>query len=182
MPEWVSRYPAASCKTWARPSQSDLSVVGESVMSETKESLIQRRYARFRVPKDAFAALGSVCIKVGQIINISMGGLAFRYLLPNEGPSNASELDIFLAGRTFYLYKVPFETVWDLVTNETPFSSINTKVCGLQFGDLTDKQKSDLRYFIRTHTIGRARPKSRIQIQLSKSNGEVGSDLPFQEA
>ena len=60
----------------------------------------------------------------------------------------------------FYLYKLPFETVRDLVTNETPISSINTKVCGLQFGHLTDKQKSDLRYFMQTHTIGRARPRS----------------------
>jgi hypothetical protein len=128
-------------------------------MSNMKEIVNQRRYARFRVPKDAFAALGPDYIKVGQIINISMGGLAFRYLA-SEGPSNASELDIFLAGRVFYLYKLPFETVRDFVTNEMPFSSTNMKVCGLQFGGLTDKQKSDLRYFIQTHTIGKDRPKS----------------------
>ena len=128
-------------------------------MSNMKKIFNQRRYARFRVPKDAFAALGPDYIKVGQIINISMGGLAFRYLA-SKGPSNASELDIFLAGRVFYLYKLPFETVRDFVTNEMPFSSIYMKVCGLQFGDLTDKQKSDLRYFIQTHTIGRDRPKS----------------------
>jgi hypothetical protein len=146
-------------KTWAGPSQSDVWTVREFVMSNMKEIVNQRRYARFRVPKDAFAALGPDYIKVGQIINISMGGLVFRYLY-SEVPSNASELDIFLAGRAFYLYKLPFETVWDSVTNEMPFSSINMKVCGLQFGGLTDEQKSDLRYFIQNHAIGRARPKS----------------------
>ena len=128
-------------------------------MFNRKELAEQREYKRFRVPKNAFAALGPDYIKVGQIINISMGGLAFRYL-GSEEPSNASELDIFLARRAFYLYKLPFETVRDFVTNEMPFSSINMKVCGLQFGGLTDEQKSDLRYFIQTHAIGRARPKS----------------------
>ncbi len=121
------------------------------MMPNRKETVNQRRYARFRVPKNAFAALGPDYIKVGQIINISMGGLAFRYV-DGKGPSNASELDIFLAGRTFYLYELPFESVWDSVTNEVPFSSINMKVCGLQFGDLTDEQKSDLRYFMQNHT------------------------------
>ena len=125
-------------------------------MSNMKEIVNRRRCARFRVPKDAFAALGSVYIKVGQIINISIGGLAFRYLLPTEGPSNASELDIFLAGRTFYLYKVPFEIVWDLVNNEMRFNSIETKICGLQFGDLTPHQISQLEYFIQDYAIGEA--------------------------
>ena len=120
-------------------------------MSETKEILNQRRHARFRVPRDAFAALGPDYSKVGQIINISMSGLAFRYHR-SEGPLNASELDIFLAGRAFYLYKLPFETVRDSTTNEAPFSSMNMKVSALQFGDLTDNQKSNLRHFIQTHT------------------------------
>jgi hypothetical protein len=132
---------------------------GGVMMCNRKELAEQRKDKRFQVPRNAFAALGPDYIKVGQIINISMGGLAFRYV-DGKGRSNASELDIFLAGRTFYSYKLPFETVWDSVTNQVPFSSINMKVCGLQFGDLTDKQKSDLRYFIQTHTIGKDRPKS----------------------
>jgi hypothetical protein len=115
----------------------------------------QRKDKRFQVPRDAFAALGPDYIKVGQIINISMGGLAFRYL-GNEEPSNASELDIFLAGRAFYLYKLPFEIVWDLVTNEKPFSSISMKVCGLQFGELTQSQISELQYFIQDYAVGEA--------------------------
>ncbi len=124
-------------------------------MSNRNQLAEQRKNKRFQVPKDAFAALRPDYIKVGQIINISMGGVGFRYL-GSEGPANASELDIFLAGRTFYLYKVPFETVWDLVTNEMPFNSINMKVCGLQFGDLTPHQISQLEYFIQDYAIGEA--------------------------
>ena len=114
-------------KTWAGPSQSDVWTVRGVVMSNMKEIVNQRQYARFRVPKDAFAALGPDYIKVGQIINISMGGLAFRYL-GSEGPSNASELEIFLAGRAFFLYKLHFETVWDSLTDKKPCSCINMKV------------------------------------------------------
>lgn len=112
----------------------------------------QRKDKRFQVPQDAFAALGPDYIKVGQIINISMGGLAFRYL-GSEGPSNESELDIFLAGRAFYLYKLPFETVWDIVLDEKPFSSLNMKVGGLQFGELTQRQISQLQYFIQDYAV-----------------------------
>jgi hypothetical protein len=84
-----------------------------------------------------------------------MGGLAFRYL-DSGGPSKPSELDIFLAGRTFYLYKLSFEIVWDLRTDEMHSNSMNTKVSGLQFGDLTPHQISQLEYFIQRYAIGEA--------------------------
>ena len=132
-----------------------INVVSRFVMSDRNELSEQRKDKRFQVPKDAFAALGPDYIKVGQIINISMGGLAFRYL-GSEEPSNASELDIFLARRAFYLYKLPFETVWDFVTDEKPFSSINMKLCGLQFGQLTQSQISELQYFIQDYAVGEA--------------------------
>ena len=124
-------------------------------MSNRMQLVEQRENKRFQVPRDAFAALRPDYIKVGQIINISMGGLRFL-CLGNEGPSIASELDIFLAGRTFYLYKVPFQTVWDFVTDEMPSCSINMKVCGLKFGDLTPHQISQLEYFIQTFAFGEA--------------------------
>ena len=142
-------------KTWAGPSQSDVWTVRGVVMSNMKEIVNQRRYARFRVPKDAFAALGPDYIKVGQIINISMGGLAFRYH-GSEGPSNASELDIFLAGRAFYLYKIPFEPVWDFVTEENHSGSTKMKKCGLHFKDLTPQQRSQLEYFIQAYALKEA--------------------------
>jgi hypothetical protein len=124
-------------------------------MFNRKELAEQREYKRFRVPKDAFAALGPDYIKVGQIINISMGGLVFRYH-NSKGPSNASELDIFLAGRAFYLYKLPFETVWDSLTDKKPCSCINMKQCGLQFGNLTPHQIAQLKYFFQAYAIGEA--------------------------
>jgi hypothetical protein len=132
-----------------------MNVVSKFVMYNRNELSEQRKDKRFQVPKDAFAALGPDYIKVGQIINISMGGLAFRYL-GSEQPSNASELDIFLAGRAFYLYKLPFATVWDLVTGEKPFNSIKMKVCGLKFGELTQSQISELQYFIQDYAVGEA--------------------------
>lgn len=128
-------------------------------MSKTKEIVDRRRHTRFWVPKYAFAALAPDYTKVGQITNLSIGGLAFRYL-DSGGPSKPLELDIFLAGRTFFLYKLPFEFVWELRTDEVHFNSTVTKMTGLQFGDLTPHQISELNSFIHRYALGEVDPKS----------------------
>jgi len=78
-------------------------------MIPKKEMVEQRQHKRFQVPKGTFVGLGPHDTKVGQIIDVSMGGLAFRYV-GSEEPSNG-ELDIFLNERDFYLGRVPFRTV-----------------------------------------------------------------------
>jgi len=110
---------------------------------------------RFRAPKDAFVALRSDYLKLGQIEHVSMDGLEFHYAT-SEGPlSEPFELDIFLAGSAFYLYKVPFQTVSDSDTvNETPFPSLPIRQCAVRFGELTPNQRSQLEYFIQNYTIG----------------------------
>ena len=40
----------------------------------------KRKYVRFIAQKDAYAALGTYFTKVGKLIDISIGGLAFEYI------------------------------------------------------------------------------------------------------
>jgi len=120
--------------------------------------LERRKHKRFKVQNGAFAVLGAPpwphSTKVGQIIDMSMGGLAFSYIAEQE-PSNGSfELGIFLADNSFHLRKIAFETISDLETNGVPCSSITMRRSGVQFGELTPNQISQLKYFIRNHTIG----------------------------
>jgi hypothetical protein len=124
-------------------------------MRNRKEAVEQRKHKRFKVPKDALVALRSDYLKLGQIENIGMNGLKFRYV-NDEGPLNEPfELDIFLAGAAFYLYKVPLEIVSDCETvNETPFPSLPMRQCAVKFAALTPNQRSQLEYFIQTYTIG----------------------------
>jgi len=124
-----------------------------------KEVDERRKHKRFRVQSGAFTVLTAFSWphstqKLGQIIDISMGGLAFSYIASEELPNVSLELSIFLAGNRFHLRSIPFETISDAETNEVPFSSITMKRSGVQFGELTPDQISQLKYFIRNHTTG----------------------------
>jgi len=46
-------------------------------MTENKE---HRKYTRYHVPEGSFVTLGPSNAILGQILDISMGGLAFRYI------------------------------------------------------------------------------------------------------
>jgi len=123
-------------------------------MIPEKEIVEQRRYKRFQVPKGTFVGLGPHDTKVGQIIDVSMGGLAFRYVGDAE-PSNG-ELDIFLSERDFYVGRIPFKTVSDFEITGRIGSSISMRRSGVQFRKLTRGQTSQLEHFIQNHTLGEA--------------------------
>ena len=118
-----------------------------------KNSAERRRSTRLEVTRDAFVALRPDYVTLGQIVNIGMGGLAFR-CIRDEKPSNgSSELDIFLPGRAFYLYKVPFVIIWGFKTGHdaTPRSPTMWQG-GIQFGELKPHQQSQIKHFIENCT------------------------------
>jgi hypothetical protein len=126
------------------------------VLTKKKELSDRRKHIRFQVRETAFVVLKAPwphSTKVGQIIDISMHGLAFRYIA-DEGRSNgSSELEILSADHSFYLDRVPFKTISDFKTdNDVPFSSIEMRRSGVQFGDLTPSQSSQLEHFIWNYT------------------------------
>ncbi len=113
----------------------------------------RRRYRRFRVQQRAFVVFGSHITQLGALMDISRGGLGIRYIACGDHSNASAELDIYLAGKSFYLGKVPFETIWDAeIPNLSPSTSITTRRRGVQFGELTQDQVGQLRYFIRNHT------------------------------
>jgi len=113
----------------------------------------KRKHPRFQAQYGAYAALLPDAMVLGPIINISSGGLAFQYFNNDKSrKKTAAELAIFISGSEYYLGSVPFKTISDYVlVNENPFSSISMRVCGIQFGDLTDEQKERIDYFIKEH-------------------------------
>ena len=82
-----------------------------------------------------------------------MGGLAFSYITSEESPNGAVELSIFLAENRFHLRKIPFETISDVEITEGPSSSLTMRRRSVKFGELAPNQVSQLKYFIRNHTI-----------------------------
>ena len=123
-----------------------------------KELAERRKNKRFPVQEGAFAVIGPEFTKLGQITDISRGGLAFRYIVTGSQGNGASEADVFLAGDGFYLEKIPIRPVWDLkVPKKFSNGSLPMRRCGVKFLDLTPHQRSQLEYFIQNHTLKRVK-------------------------
>ena len=123
----------------------------------------RRKYKRFRPPKSSFVWLAANNSAVAQITNMSIGGLRIRYVgdpFPNE-----SELDIFSVEYNYHIRQVPFKTVFcSVIYGKTLLRSDNgvhpsareMRRSGIQFGELTDEQRSQIEYFIQHCTVGEA--------------------------
>lgn len=112
----------------------------------------RRKHERFKISIGVFVAFKPHDTRLGEIIDISMGGLAFRYLATKEPSNGSSKLRIFLTEGDSYVNEVLFETITDFGTYEIPFTSLTMRRSGVRFGNLTQEQMSQLKYFIHNHT------------------------------
>jgi len=114
----------------------------------------RRKFTRFRVRDDAFAALRGNFTKVGRIYDISLDGVAFRYLSEKTTKETFAQVDIFLTDNGFHLIGVPCTIIYD-VKESTSFE--NTEVfpyrCGMKFGSLNEAQQNSLEFFINNYTV-----------------------------
>ena len=114
----------------------------------------RRQQKRFKAQEGAFAALVAQESRLGQIKDISIRGLSFRYIDGHEKLENADALKIILGDQGLYLDNVPFKKISDFeIENEFSFSRIKMRQIGLEFGELTAEQKMRLDRFIQYHTI-----------------------------
>lgn len=124
-------------------------------MKNNKDFAERREYKRFEVQEGAFASLRGPISKLGQITDISRGGLAFRYIDTGIRPDKSFHLDISLTDNGFHLKEVSCKNISDSeIAKEFHFSSITMRRLGVQFAELTHNQTSQLEHFIQTHTIG----------------------------
>ncbi len=127
---------------------------GVLTMTNTKDFTEKREHKRFKAKKGAFACLRSDHNKLGQIKDISKGGLAFQYDTSGGQFNGSAEMDIFLAGDNFYLKNVPVRKVVDFeVNNKISFSSLPLRQRNMEFGEMKPIQIFQLYYFIQHHTI-----------------------------
>ena len=118
----------------------------------------RRKHDRFIAKENAFAALGPKYTKVGKIKDICLGGLAFEYITKEGFNADLSEIDIFLVGTEFHLYKVPCKMIYniDVQINNKLTKIYTAKRCGVQFKKLTKDFTELVKFFLRYHTIGPA--------------------------
>ena len=136
----------------------------------------KRKFTRFKIKDLSFALLKSDSYEeLGNIIDISKGGLAFQYLVGENQIKEAFELDIILASNDFHIKKLPCKTISDFeMTNKIYFSSLKMKRHSIKFGELDNNQKSELDYFIKQYTISVAQDKL---IDLEGSKYEHGTNI-----
>ena len=136
----------------------------------------RRQSARFLAKDRAFAVLrshptqlcrfselsmGEIAAKLlknkpnvlGQIIDISEGGLAFTYLPNGEVVTDSFEMDILFMDDRFFLYRVPYMTIQDIeVTDRGPDGMMPMRRRSIKFGKLHQNQKTQLAYFTANFT------------------------------
>ena len=121
-----------------------------------KWKIERRKHRRF------YAATGAAAVfrrpwpdssTLGQIIDISMGGLAFRYIADGERSHGSYQLEIVWGDCSARFENIPFKVISDLKTpNDAPLNSIEMRRGGVQFEELRPDQISQLEYFIQNHT------------------------------
>lgn len=123
----------------------------QDMMTRTEQE-DRRRHKRYRVKEGALALIDNI---PGTIVDISSGGLTVNYIVFGKEPADQLRLDIFLSGEEFYLRDLPARLVNSASSGKSGATggSIQVKRYGLQFGELTEHQKSTLRYFILHNTV-----------------------------
>ena len=111
---------------------------------------------RYRAVDGALAAMNPTAGRVGQIHNISLTGLAFRYIAEEPSvstPDRTVTLQILFAGEGVWLEGIPAKWVADFdIPPSSTFSGIPLRQTCVQFLELTDQQKARLKEFIHRFT------------------------------
>jgi len=113
----------------------------------------RRHHKRFKTHKDAFAVHKnhSDKRKLGKIIDISAGGLSFRYDSGKVGTRATFDLDILLVDGSFSLKGLPSKIISDfLLEDESTGKKMRRR--GVKFERLVDIQKSQIEHFIQNYT------------------------------
>ncbi len=117
----------------------------------------RRKNQRFQVKERVFAFPEQHVCELGQILDISRGGLSFRYIDDRE-PSTAGSftLDLFMHGNDFCIKKLRVRTASD-ISLEEDYNSLITPIQlrrrGVQFLDLSEEQLSELNQFLKNCTL-----------------------------
>ena len=114
----------------------------------------RRKFTRFRVQDDAFAALRGNFTKVGKIYDISLNGLAFRYITEKIINENLNCVDVFLSSNGFHMPDIPCTVIYDEGESISNSNSVSSYRCGLEFKALKEDHKDQLEFFLNHHTTG----------------------------
>ena len=114
----------------------------------------RRSHPRFRASKNLFALLKNHAEHVGQVVDISLGGLSFRYIEDEPIPQEEAWIDLFSSRDRIFLHDMPVRTVYDVaVDGDIPFSIVPVRQRSLQFLRIDPNQVRAIEHLLDHHTI-----------------------------
>jgi PilZ domain len=123
-------------------------------MLNSKKIIERRSHERYPVQQGIYALLKNGSSKLGQIMNISAGGLAFMYINHEKQIGEPVEIDIFISGNGYFLKGIPCKKISDIhVDNFVPFSTFEMRQLGVQFGAMSHGQADRLDAFIKEYAL-----------------------------
>ena len=125
-------------------------------MTERTMPVERRQHKRIQIKSQADAVLlGPTFTKGVQIIDISKGGLAFRYVHGQKPSNGLFEIDILWDHIDLNLIKLKVKTISDYqIPDEFLLDVIPLRRCGAQFTELMKDQISRLENFIENDSTG----------------------------
>ncbi len=121
-------------------------------MTKKKE---RRKHKRYPTKKGSYATISPNSHVLGQIVDISMGGLAFKYIdtKPDKKNRSSNKETLFLSSMDNYVGDINFETIDDyeapdFETPDVSFDTMTIRIRHIKFLDLKLKQLFDLDYYI----------------------------------
>lgn len=129
----------------------------------------KRKHKRYHMPKGTFAILrsksaklenfdkmsmGEIAVtvyktgpeKLGQIKNISLGGLAFDYVYGKNKNPKKYELDVLMTEHGIYLHNIPYRTISDnVIPDDVNLDDVIVRRHAIRFGRLSTSQKTKLK-------------------------------------
>jgi hypothetical protein len=122
------------------------------------EKLFERRkHKRFPAPPNTYVQLNDQVSKLGRVLDISRGGLAFRYISVGKKLKEVFQLDLISAQVNPGLNPLPVKVVSEIeMASETPARAVTLSRAGVQFEELMDEQVNWLERFIQkcSQTVG----------------------------
>jgi hypothetical protein len=94
----------------------------------------RRKHKRYQIQDGGFVMLRNPFKILGQIVDINAIGLSFSYSFSEIVAPESFELDMVFIDSGFYLFRVPFDTVYDHQISR------EIRRCGVLFRKLTEKQ------------------------------------------
>jgi c-di-GMP-binding flagellar brake protein YcgR len=112
----------------------------------------RRKNTRYKIEAGTFLVLSQENQLSGDLVTISSGGISCLH--PEGQNPSVRKIDIVSSGdQKIFLLSAKVKPVYDIkiLSEEKSFTGGNYRICGLQFMDLTEKQKTALKSIIGGH-------------------------------